>query len=162
MELIFKNAWILFIIVTLFNAYWLKSKSKSYILENPELEEGYNRIFKSIIIYGNIPWVIVAIGNLSGMTNSMFDFFRPRDMNPIVLLFHTVVILILVLSIWWIYFKDGAEFLERHPGLLKKKSFLSERTDMTAKEIKAMLSLMLLSGIAGMVMMWIMDIPTFK
>ena len=162
MEMLFKHGWLFFIIATVYNAYLLKSSLKNYILDKPEREEGYNKIIKAIVIYGNIPWVIIAIGNLSGLTNSIFDYFRPKEMNPIVLLFHAVIFLFWVLSIWWIYFKGGVSFLQNHPGILKKKAFFSGRTDMTAEEIKTMLPLMLLGGIVGMLMMWVIDIPVLK
>lgn len=70
-------------------------------------------------------------------------------MNPIVLLFHASIVAIWILSVRWIYFKDGAEFLERHPGLL--------RGNPTAKSIKIFFPFMLIGGIAGMVMMWVMS-----
>lgn len=149
----------MFIVVTMINGFVLKYRSKKYILQNPDLEEGYNKLFKGWIIYGNIPWLIIALGNLSGMTNSIFDYFNPKSMNPIVLLFHASIIVIWILSVRWIYFKEGAEFMERHPGLLQKSS-LSGNSEITAKQIKIFLPLMLLGGIAGMVMMWIMDIPS--
>ena len=162
MEMLFKHAWLILIIATIYNAYGLKSRLKNYILDKPEREEGYDKIIRAIMMYGNIPWVIVAIGNLSGLTNSMFDYFRPKEMNPIVLLFHAVIILFWILSVWWIYFKDGAEFLQDHPGVLKKKSFFSGSMDMTAKDIKTMLPLMLLGGIAALVMMWFGGFPTLE
>ncbi|UAY50940.1 hypothetical protein [Ferruginibacter albus] len=155
LELIFKQTWIIFIMVTIANALTLKSKSKSYIAANPELEEGYEKLFKGIIFYGNIPWVIIGIGNLSGLTKSVFDFFAPRQMNPIVLIFHFSIVLLWTLSIKWIYFQNGAEFLERHPGLLKFQ---------TAKQIKLFFPLMLLGGIIAMIVMWVMNpsIPNFQ
>ena len=160
--MLFKHACLILIIATIYNAYGLKSRLKNYILDKPEREEGYDKIIRAIMIYGNIPWVIVAIGNLSGLTNSMFDYFRPKEMNPIVLLFHAVIILFWILSVWWIYFKDGAEFLQDHPGVLKKKSFFSGSMDMTAKDIKTMLPLMILGGIAALVMMWFGGFPTLE
>lgn len=159
MDILFNNMWVMFIVVTMINGFVLKYRSKKYILQNPDLEEGYNKLFKGWIIYGNIPWLIIALGNLSGMTNSIFDYFNPKSMNPIVLLFHASIIVIWILSVRWIYFKEGAEFMERHPGLLQKSS-LSGNSEITAKQIKIFLPLMLLGGIAGMVMMWIMDIPS--
>jgi len=145
--------------VTIANGLILKFRSKKYIVENPELEVGYDKLFKGYILYGNIPWIIMGIGNSSGLTNSTFDYFTPRAMNPIVLVFHASIIILWILSVRWIYFQDGAEFLERHPGLLNKSSF-SGRTNFTAKQIKIFFPLMLLGGIAGMIVMWSIKIPT--
>lgn len=93
-----------------------KYRSKSYISKEPSLQSGYDLYFKGILLYGNIPWAIMAIGDLSGMTHSTFDYFNPRNMNPAVLALHVSIIVLWIMSIRWIYFKDGAEFIERHPG----------------------------------------------
>jgi hypothetical protein len=100
MEIIFKQAWILLMAVTIANALTLKFRSKKYIAQNPALEEGYKKIFKGFIIFGNIPWIIVAFGNLTGLTNSIFDFFNPGALNPVVLIFHASIIVLWVLSVW--------------------------------------------------------------
>lgn len=149
----------MFIAVTIANGLILKYHSKKYILQNPELKEGYDKYFKGWIIFGNIPWVIMMIGNLSGITQNTFEYFIPKAMNPMVLLFHFSIIALWMLSVRWIYFKNGAEFIETHPGLFQKSSF-SGNTNLTAKQVKLFFPLMLLGGIAGMIMMWVMDIPT--
>lgn len=148
----------MFIAVTIVNGLILKLQSKKYIIKNPKLKEGYDKYLKGWLLYGNIPWVIMAIGNLSGMTNNTFEYLNPKTMNPIVLIFHASIIVLWILSINWIYFKNGAEFIEQHPGLIRKSSF-SGNTNVTAKQIKLFFPLMLLGGIAGMIMMWLMNIP---
>ena len=159
MEIIFKQTWIIFIAVTTANGMILKYRSAKYIAQNPELKKGYDKYFKGWMIYGNIPWVIMMIGNLSGITNNTFEYFNPKAMNPMVLIFHFSIIVLWILSVRWIYFKNGAKFIESHPGLLQKSKF-NGNTNVTAKQIKLFFPLMLLGGIAGMVMMWIMDFPT--
>lgn len=153
--ILFKQTWVLFIAVTCINAYILKARSKSYIADDPELESGYKKLFKGVLLYGNIPWIIMGIGNLSTLTSSTFDYFAPRQMNPMVLLFHFAIIMLWIASVKWIYFENGAEFLERHPGLM--------RPAQTAQQIKIFFPLMLLGGIIGMIMMWVKNpsIPNF-
>ncbi len=159
MEIIFKHTWIMFIAVTIANGLILKYRSKKYIAQKPELADGYDKYFKGWMVFGNIPWVIMMIGNLSGITQNTFDYFNPKTMNPMVLVFHFSIIVLWILSVKWIYFNNGAEFIETHPGLLKKSS-LSGHTNITAKQIKLFFPLMLLGGIIGMVMMWIIDVPS--
>lgn len=77
-QLIFKHVWIIFIAVTIINGLVIKHRSKKCIAQNPELEEGYNKLFKGLIIYGNIPWVIIMIGNLCGITQSFLNTFNPK------------------------------------------------------------------------------------
>lgn len=158
MEIVFKHIWIAFIAVTFVNGFALKHRAKKYIAEKPELKSGYEQYVKAWIFYGNIPWGIMAIGNLSGLTNSAFEYLTPGTMNPVVLVFHASIIALWILSIRWIYFKNGAEFIARHPGIFRKTSF-SGNTNATAKQIKFLFPLLLLGGVAGMIMMWMMDIP---
>jgi len=158
MEFVFKHIWLLFMISVVANALILKYRAGKYIAQKPELKEGYDKLFKGILIYGNIPWVIMMIGNLSGKTRFVFEYFQPREMNPIVLVFHFSIVVIWILSIWWIYFQDGANFIETHPGLFKKKGF-GGNTDLTAKEVKLFFPLALLGGVGGIVAMWVVDFP---
>ena len=151
--MIFRYFWIPFIAVTILSGFIGKYRSKKYILKNPELAKGYNKYFNGYMIFGNIPWLIIMIGNLSGITQSFFEYLDPKSLNPIVLLFHFYIIVLWILGIIWIYFKGGAEFIEMHPGLVQRSSF-SGNTNVTAKQVKLFFPLMLLGGIAGMITMW--------
>lgn len=158
MELLFKHTWVLFIAITVINGLVVKYRSGKYIAENPALKEGYEHYFIGWLFYGNIPWIIMAIGVLSGYTNSTFDYLNPETLNPTVLLFHASIVVLWILAIWWIYFRNGAAFIARHPGIFRKTSF-SGNTNATAKQVKLFVPLMILGGIAGMLMMWMTKIP---
>ncbi len=153
MSFILEHFWIAFIIATFINGLILKQRSKKYIKENENLTEGYKKYFKGFIFFGNLPWIIMGIGDISGMTNNTFDFFYPRDMNPIVLIFHATVIFLWILLIWWTYFKGGAEFMEKHPGLIQSTGF-GASDKVSAKYIKIIVPFTISGGIMGMIMMW--------
>jgi hypothetical protein len=159
--ILFKHAWAMFIFVNIINAFIFKQSAKPYIQAQPELAAGYNRYIKGWLLIGNIPWVIIMIGNLSGLTNSLFDYFSPKSLNPMVLAFHGTVVMIWLLGFRWIYFQKGAEFFEKHPGLLRM-STPGASQNITAKNIKRLYPLMVLGGAIGMVMMWVMDIPVVQ
>lgn len=152
MNFIFNNFWIFFILVTIINAISLKHRSREYIAENPNLEEGYNKFFRGILIFGNIPWLIMAIGNISQLTDSIFQYFYPRSLNPIVLIFHLSIIYLYVHGSIWIYLKNGAEFIANHPGLMNPQN-------VTAKQVKIFYPLILAGGIIAFVVMWMQEIP---
>jgi uncharacterized membrane protein len=158
MEFILKYIWIIFIISSIANASYFKKLSKEYVSENPELEKTYDGYIKNFLIFGNIPWVIMGLGMLTGMTDSILEYFNPREMNPIVLMLHASIIMIYILAIRWIYFKNGAEFIEKHPGLMRKSTFSGKR-NVTAKEVKLFFPLPLLGGIIAMVAMWTIGFP---
>ncbi|TKG90741.1 hypothetical protein EYV94_23035 [Puteibacter caeruleilacunae] len=157
MELLLKHVWILLILVTVVNALVLKFQSKKYIQERPDLKDGYDKFFLGFLVYGNIPWLIIMVGSLSGITESVFEYLTPRLLNPVVLLFHLSVIVLWALSIRWVYFKKGAEFIEQHPGIFQRKGFNGTK-DITAKQVKLILPFLIIGGLAAMVMMWTLEV----
>jgi hypothetical protein len=157
MLFLFNNAWILFIVATIVNGFIIKSRAEEHIRTEPELKGSYETFIKGWFLYGNIPWVIMMIGNLSGYTTSFFDYMNPRSMNPMILFFHFSIIALWILGVHWIYFKNGAEFIEKHTALFRKSS-IPEITHISARQVKILLPLMLLGGIIGMILMWTTEI----
>ena len=151
-NIIFKYLWIGFIAVTLLNGLIIFIRSKTYTKNNKELEEGYKKIVFYFITLGNIPWLIMGIGIVLGYTNTIFDYFRPKDLNSIVLLFHVATLILLLVTFNWAFYRGGAEFLERH------KIFGTD-DNRGAKEIKAYLGLMIAGGLIAMIAMWAIDVP---
>ena len=115
---IFDNFWALLILATVLNAFFLKARSKKIIAKRPELQEGYDKLFRGYLLYLNIPWAIMGVGMVLGGVPSFFSFFRPMNGNPFVLAFHASVLVLWMLSGWWLYFKGGAKFLAKYPGAL--------------------------------------------
>ena len=146
-SLLFKHAWLLFIAITCLNAIILKTRSKKYIERNSSLEEGYNKLFWGYLFYMNLPWVALGIGMVFGKFNSVFDIlFGIRGGNPFALLFLGTVIVLWVLTVRWIYFRGGAEFLVEHPGVFT--------TDPKSPNVvKMTVALMLAGGVFGLIMM---------
>ena len=132
---LFNNFWIVLIFIICINALILKLQSKKYIADNPALKKGYNQLFKGFLFYANIPWIIMGIGNLSSCTKSILDYFNPHSQNYFVLGFYFSIFFIWVLGTKWIYFKNGAAFLENHPGVLRGEKFGS-KNNTTAIQIK--------------------------
>jgi uncharacterized membrane protein len=116
---LFRHIWILFIAVTVANALALKFRARRHIEANPELAEGYRRLFSGVLFWGNLPWLIVGVGIEFGGVPNVFSYFRPRDGNPFVLAWFTAVIALWLLGFYWIFNQRGAEFLIEHPGLLR-------------------------------------------
>lgn len=160
MDIIFRYAWVLFIVVTVVNYLIIKARVQEHIDKNPDLKAGYDKILKAILIYGTIPWWIMAIGSLTGQTNSVYDYFHPRTLNLIVLILHLYMIVIWVLAVRWIYFRNGADLLVRHPGIFTIRGLGNSFTP-TLTLIKTFFALALLGGLVGMALMWINDFPDF-
>jgi hypothetical protein len=141
------NIWVLFILFTIINAYQLKARTKKFIEQQPELQEGYDQLFKGYLIYMNIPWIVMGFGILLGGVPDVFSFLRPREGNLFVFAFHVSILALWALAIWWLYFNDGAEFLVKYPGALN-------RNIESVKSIKYYFAACLMGGVLGMILMW--------
>ena len=126
--------------------------SKKYIADDPKLKDGYDKLIKGWFIYGNIPWVIMTIGDFTGLTNGMQEFFDPKSMNPMVLVSYFSIVVLWVLGSRWIYLKDGADFLAKHPGLIRG---FGGDIITSPKTIKIYWTIGLVAGIAFMTEMWL-------
>jgi hypothetical protein len=157
MSAIVQHFWIVFILGIVANGLTWKWRSKKYIAENPGLQEGYDRLIKGYLIFGNIPWVIMGIGLVTGMTKSMSDFFNPGQLNPIVIAFLLVLIVEWMLGIYWIFFNGGAETLVKHPGLFTSSAKGNEKFE--TMKVKLLWIVAILGGLLGIaVMIWKMNV----
>lgn len=154
LKLAARQAWLIFIAVTVANALILKFRSRAHIQRQPELAAGYQRLFNGVLFWGNLPWVVMGIGIVFGGVHSVFSYFRPRDGNPFVLAWFAVVIALWLLGFYWIFARRGAEFLVEHPGLLRG-------TPKSPTMIRIGYCLMIAGGIMGLIFMFTMDISTF-
>ena len=144
-SLLFRHGWLLFVVVTCVNGAIWWHRAQPRIAENPALEEGYRRLIRGWLIYGNIPWLVMGAGVLSGSDPSIFYFFNPGN-GPFVVAFYGSVVALWIAGFYWIFFRNGAEALITYPGLLNIP---------TAKPwmVKAYFLLCLAGGIAGLLMM---------
>ena len=55
-----------------------------------------------------LPWVVMGLGQLKGSTSSVWDYFRPQDMNAFVLAFVGSVFVLSVALLYWVFFMDGS------------------------------------------------------
>jgi hypothetical protein len=114
-----RHVWLIFIAVTVVNALILKFRSRAHVQQQPELAAGYQQLFNGVLLWGNLPWVVMGIGILFGGVPSTFSYLRPRDGNPFVLAWFGVVVAFWLLGFYWLFTRRGAEFLVEHPGLLR-------------------------------------------
>ena len=149
-----RHAWLLFIATMVANALVLKFRSRAYIQQQPELAAGYRSLFYGILLWGNLPWVVMGIGIVFGGVHSVFSYFRPRDGNPFVLAWFGVVVALWLLGFYWIFARRGAEFLIEHPGLLRGNP-------KSPATIRLFYCLMVAGGVAGLCFMLLADFPDF-
>jgi hypothetical protein len=129
-------------------------RSRRCIREQPELAPDYQKLFRGVLIWENLPWVLMGFAIETGRVHSIFSFFRPRDGNPFVLVWFALVIAEWILGFWWLFFRRGAEFLVDHPGFMRYEAKSPTR-------LKVFYCLMILGGIFGLTIMWMSNFPEF-
>jgi hypothetical protein len=156
MDFIFNKVWIFLIIVSTANGFYWKYKSKKYIAENPELEQGYNNLIKGWFIFTNIPWLIIGIGLMTGLADSFFDFLNPRQLKPIVILFFLSILVLWIIGTIWLFLKKGAEKIVLHPGLFTPQTEKGNEKFEIMK-IKLLWIVGIVGSAFGLYMMWEMN-----
>ena len=98
----------------------------------------------------------MGVGNAAGLTNGL-EFLNPKAMNPVVLAFHFSIVVILLFLFVWVLFKNGAEMIAKHPGLIDVRipGFAETPSPML---IKVLFSFMLFTVISAEIIMWIVGI----
>jgi uncharacterized membrane protein YphA (DoxX/SURF4 family) len=145
-SILLDNFWLVLIFGTVVLAFSLRLRSRKLVAKQPELQTGYDQLFKGYLIYMNIPWVVMGIGMLFGRVPSFFSYFEPRGGDPFVLAFYIVVVGLSILGAWWMFANGGAEFLAKHPGAFGMIQ--------STKLIKVSSALTLLGGIAVLILIW--------
>jgi hypothetical protein len=145
--IISKWFWLFFIVVSFINAVIFQLRAKEQTRRRPELAEGYHKIIRGFITWGNLPWIIMGVGIMLGGVPGIFEYFRPADGNPYVIAFYGSVFFVWILGTYWIFIKKGAEMLVSHPGLFNR-----DFSSPTA--VKLIWLLMVAAGIAAVVMFY--------
>ena len=147
-DFIFNNFWILLILGSVYNAFLLKLRSRKFIQKQPELREGYDRLFIGELIYLNIPWVIAGVGIILGGVPGLFSYLTSGSGNLFILAFQLSIGVLCVLIGWWVFFKGGAEFLAKHPGALGPAI-------QSPALIRVLIGLLVAFGIFAIVSIWL-------
>lgn len=155
-----KNVWLICIVATVINAFLFRYRVEHYIAEDPERERGYNDMLKVMLVFLNMPWVIIGIGNSNGMTSSIVEYTYLHPSPPIVQIFYAYILITLLIIGRWVIYGSGAEFLERHPGLLdKSKKPGAGKKEMTAGQYRNTFKLLVGFGIFMVILVWFKHKP---
>lgn len=147
MQIIFQYFWAIMIVAMIAFAISWRAHSRPHIAADPELAEGYHKLIRGFLFWGNLPWVALGITSVCGGV-SLFDFLDPQSRfewsNPWIMSFVITVIVLWALLLMWVFLRGGAEALVRHPGWSGNISMDSPW------KIKVMTLLMVAGGVAGL------------
>jgi len=115
------------------------------------LRQGYLKLIRGWLLFANLPWVVMGFGILFGGVPSTFHYFNPRN-GPMVVAWYATIVALWIASVYWIFFREGAQTLIEYSGLLS----LPSRNPNT---IKLIFLLCLAGGVLGLLAMLFGDIP---
>ncbi len=151
-DFISRYFWLLALIITAINAAVFRTRANERINASPELAEGYALLLRGYLIAMSIPCIVMGIGCTVGGLQ-VWDYFNPRAGNPYVLAWYASIVVLWSLGTYWLFFRDGAEMLVKHPGLVTFRMGFSRTEISNPTVIKAFWLLCLAGGIVAVVMM---------
>jgi len=148
---IWRHFWLLAIAVTFLNAaiWWWNGSGRRK--RDPGLVAGYRRLTRGFALWGSVPWLVMGMGTLIGGLDAV-AYFDPAN-GPWVLAWYASILAIYALLAHWIFLRDGAEQVARHPGLLQWG--LMGTFETSPWTVKGLVGLGIASGVAAMVMMFL-------
>jgi hypothetical protein len=116
---VFQHFWLIAIIVHSINAamYWLRCRP--IVAARPELADPVMKLFVGFYVLGYAPWLVMGAGICFGGLSNCLSFFRPGDGNPFVLAFFATIFMIQILGLYWVVFRDGAEWIAQLPSVFR-------------------------------------------
>ena len=109
--------WLGFIAITFVTAAIWRRRGRKRIAEHPESAEGYRRLTRAFMLWGNLPWVVMGLGLTLGSVDSVGSYLKPADANLWVVAFYLSIAVTWVFGLWWVFRRGGAQQLVDHPGL---------------------------------------------
>ena len=151
MPLNLRHFWAALILVTAANATIWWFRGREHRRRDPSLTEGYRSLVGGLLLWGNLPWLVMGSGVLIGAVPTTLDYLNPRSGNPFVLAWCGSVLLLWVVGTYWLLNRGGAEQLFAHPGLFR-------RHPKSPAAIKVSWGLFLAAAIGAILMMLTMDL----
>jgi hypothetical protein len=114
-----RHVWLVFVAVVLANAMILSRRARSQNEAHPELANGYRRLIRGFVFWMSLPFLVMGFGCEIGGVPTVMHFFFPAVFGPFVWAFWVVFYVELLLLGYWAVFRNGAETLVRHPGIVE-------------------------------------------
>jgi len=106
-HLLMKHFWLLCVAVA--GANYLLSLRRGSTEADPEVDPQLRRkVFGWFWGLSILPWLVMGFGQLVGGVPSVLAFFRPQDRDPYVWGFYASILLVYLIAVYWVLFRDGA------------------------------------------------------
>ncbi len=114
-----KYFWLLGIAVTGINALAIELSCRRHIRQHPELRLAYSRVMCGMLVWWNLPWVVMGIGIMLGRVPTLWHYFFEIRGNVFVLAWWVSVFAMAIVSSRWAFSHDAAQLCSRLSRLCK-------------------------------------------
>src|SRR5262245_59016469 len=105
----YPHAWLVFVIITSVNVSILCFRSRPDIAKNSALDAVYLKLILGLLIFGNIPWLILGAALE----------LPPAFSGPLLIAFGVTLVVYWIAGLYWLVFRGGAEYLAAYPGIFR-------------------------------------------
>lgn len=159
LEFIGRHLWAFILLIIIIDRYHTNYIFKKRGYPEPELKQSYIYSLKMYFIIITIPILIMGVGDITGMVYYSIDFFKIGSINIVSILFHAYIIFIFFLFIWWVYFRNGAEYIEKHNSLWDTLFPIYYYTSSNSRQYKVFIIPLWLIIVTGLyIFLWIIGI----
>ena len=145
--------WIVPIVMSFVSGIVIWKSSQSQRISNPNMTNDYNKILKWVMGYCNLPWIFMGIGNVFQISTAE-DYKQFKISNPAVLIFYLSILILLGLMTRWLYFKNGAEFIRKHPirwGIFDS----GDASELSKSQLEVGFAFILVAALSSIAFLWI-------
>jgi hypothetical protein len=100
--------WVVALALSAFNC-WKAGQSSAMSTLAPDKVFAARAYLRKFAIASAIPWVIMGVGQLTGLTPTVWHYFRPQDGNVFVLAWLAAIFTLSGVFAWWVWLADGAK-----------------------------------------------------
>src|SRR6266850_4908288 len=108
-DLVGRHFWLICLAISGYQYYMIGRGAASEMQAQGSDRDAEATRYKRLVIGAStLPWLVMGVGQLTGSTSSVWEYFRPQDMNPFVLAFVGSVFLLSIALLYWVFFMEGS------------------------------------------------------
>ena len=143
--------WAICILTLIVNGTFAWLRAYKVYKDRPEELSRYVTVIRGYIAWPSIPWLIMAIGIMTGGVPSFYHFARVRDGNPFVISFYICAFLLWVIGTRWVFARGGADLLAKYPVAI--------RVVTSARAVKVLWIFCFSAFLVAVMLLFIHEIP---
>ena len=104
--------WLVCLATSFINYLLARRRMRAATTDPRAVEEG-EQYMRRFALAAALPWALMGLGQMSGITPTIWYYFRPQDLNPFVTAWFACIFVASVIHAGWVLSMDGAEKIRR-------------------------------------------------